>query len=73
MESLFPDVLLLHSCLRMNVPQRVNFSSMMNLIAAKRHQIPVNVFLMTWVAVLDPLLEVKKNIPFYLKIAPMSR
>ncbi len=43
---------------------------MMNLIAAKLHQIPVTVFLMT---VLDPLLEVKKNIPFYLMKALMSQ
>ncbi|KAM9375489.1 uncharacterized protein KZ484_008069 [Pholidichthys leucotaenia] len=70
---LFPDVLLPHSCLRMNVPQKVNLHSMMNLIAAKCHQIPVTIFIMTWMTVLDPLLEVKKNIPFYLKIALMSQ
>ncbi|KAM9425352.1 uncharacterized protein KZ484_009215 isoform 1-T1 [Pholidichthys leucotaenia] len=70
---LFPDVLLPHSCLRMNVPQKVNLHSMMNLIAAKCHQIPVTIFIMTWMTVLDPLLEVKKNLPFYLKIALMSQ
>ncbi len=69
-EILFPEVLLPHSCLKMNVQQRVNLTSMMNLIAAKLHQIPVTVFLMT---VLDPLLEVKKNIPFYLMKALMSQ
>lgn len=66
-EILFLDVLLPHSCLRMNL------MSMMNLIAAKLNQIPVTVFLMTWMTVLDPLLEVKNNVPFYLKIALMSR
>lgn len=69
----FLDVRLPHSCLKMNVPQRVNLTSMMSLIAAKCHQIPVTLTLMTWMNVSDPLLEVRKNIHFYLEIALMNQ